>query len=107
MNWLVAQFTDPSRGFVDRLMSWDFVKALVGEYADILGFPAFALIVWGGVASVIFVRTDSFLIPFGLLLFTGGAILSQIANFGMSAAVLITLVVPAAVITAAYIAYSR
>jgi len=107
MNRLFAQFVDPDKGFVERLMDWEFVQAIVGEFADVIGFPAFALLVWGGVSSVIFVRTNSFLLPFGLLLFTGGAVVSQMANFGLVAAVLITLVVPAAVITAAYVAYSR
>jgi len=91
----------------EHLMDWEFVEAIVSAYAGVLGFAPFALLVWAAVGGAIYIRTDSFLIPFGLLLFTGGAVLSQMASLALPAAVIITLVVPAAVVTALYIRWSR
>ena len=93
--------------FADHIIDGEFLKAFLGEYTNVMGLTVLGLFVWGAVSSSIFIRTGSFLLPFGLLMVIGGAALSQIASVGVTVAVLLVLVVPAGVTTALYIAYSR
>lgn len=93
--------------FADRLLNWDFVEALACQYADVTGFLVLGLLVWTAVSSAIYIRTDSFIIPFGLLMMTGGAALSQMANVAVPIAVIIILVIPASVTAYLYWQYGR
>lgn len=95
------------QSFADRLLSWNFVEALACQYADTTGFLVLGLMVWTAVSSAIYIRTDSFIIPFGLLMMTGGAALSQMANVAVPVAVTIILVIPAAVTAYLYWQYGR
>jgi len=63
--------------------------------------------VWAAVSSSLYIRTGSFLLPFGLLLMIGGGALSQMAGVAAPVAVLLILIVPSGVVTYLYIAYSR
>ena len=106
MIGVVAQMCDANKDFAEYLLDWEFVEAISCQYAGVIGFPVFAMLVWAAVGGAIYIRTDSFLIPFGLLLFTGGAVISQMASLALLPAVLITLFIPALAITALYVRYN-
>jgi len=93
--------------FADHIIEGEFLEAFIGQYTNVMGLTVLGLFVWGAITSSIFIRTGSFLLPFGLTMVIGGAALSQIASVGTTVAVLLVLVVPAAVTAALYIAYSR
>lgn len=103
----LAEMCTAGTSFADYLGNWEFVKAFTCEYANPIGFTTLGLIVYGAVASSIYIRTDSLIIPFGLFLMIGGAALSQMASVAVPVAVLLVLVLPAAVTTYLYIRYSR
>lgn len=103
----IAQMCDAGTSFADYLGNWEFVKAVTCQYGNTVGFTTVGLIVWGAVASSIYIRTDSMIIPFGLFLMIGGAVLSQMASVAIPVAALLVLVLPAAVTTYLYIRYSR
>jgi hypothetical protein len=109
MSWLViaASMCTPGKGFEERLLDWQFVEAMACQYADVTGFLVLGLIVWSAVSSAIYIRTDSFIIPFGLLMMTGGAALSQMANVAVPVAVTLVLVIPASVTAYLYWQYGR
>ena len=103
----IAAMCDASQSFADYLTNWEFVKAFTCQYANTTGFVVLGLIVYGAISSSIYIRTGSFIIPFGLLLMAGGAALSQMASVAIPVAVLLILVVPAAVMAYLYAQYSR
>lgn len=98
---------DPNKDFAEHLLDWEFVEAIACQYADTTGFLVLGLIVWGAVSSAIYIRTNSMIIPFGLLLMTGGAVLSQMAQVAVPIAVLIVLVLPASITAYLYYRYGR
>jgi len=104
---VLAQMCDAGTSFAEYLNNWEFVKAISCEYANTVGFTTVGLIVYGAVASSIYIRTDSMIIPFGLFLMIGGAALSQMASVAVPIAALLVLVLPAAVTTFLYIRFSR
>ena len=103
----MANMCTAGQTFQERLLDWQFVEAFTCQYADVTGFLVLGLMVWAAVSSAIFIRTDSMLIPFGLLLMTGGAVLSQMASVALPVAVLLILVVPAAIMAFLYYLYGR
>lgn len=103
----VAAMCDAGVGFAENIENFEFVEAFVCQYGNTTGFTVLALFVWSAVSSSIYIRTGSFLLPFGLLLMVGGAALSQMASVAAPFAVLLILVVPSAVTVYLYITYSR
>lgn len=103
----VGSMCTTGQSFADRLLNWNFVEAITCQYADVTGFLVLGLLVWTAVSSAIYIRTDSFIIPFGLLMMTGGAALSQMASVALPVAVMIILVIPAAVTAYLYWSYGR
>lgn len=95
------------KSFAEYMLDWEFVEAFTCQYADTTGFLVLGLLVWGAISSAIYIRTDSFIIPFGLLLMTGGAVLSQMAQVAVPIAVMLVLVIPAAVTAYLYWQYGR
>jgi len=91
----------------DYLMSFEFIKALTCTYANSAGFLATGLIVYGGVAVSIYIRTNSVVIPFVLLLLVGGAIIPQVAGVGVAVATILFLATGAGVLTFLYHRHSR
>lgn len=98
---------DASDNFKDHLVNFEFVEAFACTYANQVGFLVLGLIVYGAIAGSIYIRTNSFILPFGLLLVTGGAVISQMASVAIPIAVLLILVIPAAVTAYLYASYSR
>lgn len=103
----IAQMCDSGATFAEYLRDFEFVKAFTCQYANTVGFATLGLVVYGAVASSIYIQTDSMILPFGLFLMIGGAALSQMAAVAVPIAVLLALVLPAAVTTYLYVRYSR
>lgn len=103
----VAAMCDAGATFAENIQNFEFVEAFVCQYGNTTGFAVLGLFVWTAVSSSIYIRTGSFLLPFGLLLMIGGAALSQMASVAVPIAVLLILVVPSAVTTYLYLTYSR
>lgn len=99
---VVLQMCSPGQGFLDRITAFEFVEALTCQYADPIGMATLALIVYAGVAGSIYIRTDSLIFPFGLLLMTGGAVVGQLAAVSTPVLVLLVLVVPAGMVAYLY-----
>jgi len=91
----------------EYLTDFQFVKAISCTYVDSAGILVVGLLVYGGVMTSIYSRTDDIRIPAVLLLLTGGAITSQIAAPGLTIAGLVILFVGAGVLTLLYYRYSR
>ena len=103
---ILQQMCDGS-SFQQYINNFEFVKAVTCQYADVTGFLTLGLIVYGAVASSIYIRTNSLIIPFGMLMMFGGVALAQMASVAIPVAVMLVLVVPAAVTAVLYVRYGR
>lgn len=97
---------DPEKSGIDYLLEFDFVEAITCTYANSASLAIVGLIVFTAVGGSIYIRTGSLIIPFGILLLAGGAVLSQMAAVATPVAVLLLLIVPAGVIAYAYYRFS-
>lgn len=95
------------KSFQEYIFDAEFVQAFTCQYADTSGFLVLGLFVWTAVSSSIYIRTGSFLIPFGMLLMIGGAVLSQMASVAIPVAVLLILIIPGTATGILYVRYSR
>lgn len=107
MNPIIAQAMCDGSSMREYLQAFEFAKAFTCQYADTTGFLVLGLFVYGAIASSIYIRQDSLIIPFGMLLMLGGAVLSQMASLAIPVAVIVILVVPSAIVAVLYVRYSR
>lgn len=98
---------DPNISGFTYLLDFEFIKALTCTYANVAGFLVVGLLTYGAISLSIYIRTGSVIIPFVLLLTTGGAVMTQIASVGTAIATILLLVTGAGVITYLYAAYTR
>lgn len=98
---------DPSMTGFEYLLNFEFIKALTCTYANPIGFLVVGLLVYGGISLSIYIRTGSIIIPFVLLLLTGGVVMQQVAGVAVAIATLVALGAGAGVVTYVYAAYSR
>lgn len=98
---------DPSMAGHEYLANWEFMKAITCTYANAAGILVTGLLVYGAVGLSIYIRTNSVVIPFVLLLTTGGAVLNFVAPPAMAIATILLLCVGAGAITLLYYRYSR
>lgn len=85
---------------------FDFMEAIACEYTAQLPLTAVALIVFGAVAMVAYVRTGSIVIPVGYVFLTGGVVLPLIAPVGLAFAGLFVLLVGGGVMAFLYWRFS-
>jgi hypothetical protein len=90
-----------------HLLDFEFVKAIACTYGNSAGILVVGLLVYGGIAGSIFIRTGDIRIPVVLTLLTGGAILPQVAAPGVAIVGIALLLAGAASITLLYYRYSR
>lgn len=76
----LQQFCDPTKGFMEHMLDFEFWAAIGCQYAEPVGFYVFGLIVYTGVALPIYIRTNSITVPAVLLLIIGGVVMPQIAG---------------------------
>lgn len=77
----------------DALVGGRFIDGLFCQFIDPLTLAGFALLGYGMIASMIYVRTDSVAIPFVLLvLLGGGGISTQLASPALAAVAVVALV---------------
>ena len=86
-----SQVCDPTMAGQDYLLNYEFIKAFTCTYANTAGLLVTGMVVYGAVSLSIYVRTNSVIIPFVLLLLTGGAVLTQVATPGIAIATLLLL----------------
>lgn len=98
---------DPAISGPEYLLEWEFMKAVTCTYANVAGYLVTGLLVYGAVAISIYVRTGSVVIPFVLVLTTGGAVMSVVAPPATAIATVLILCVGAGAITVLYHRYSR
>lgn len=91
----------------EYLTNFEFIKAFTCTYANAAGFLVVGLLVYGGISLSIYIRTNSVVIPFVLLLLTGGAVMTQVASVATGLATVLLLTVGAGLITYLYVQYSR
>lgn len=103
----LLQVCSGSTSGTEYLLQWEFIKAVTCTYADAAGLLATGLLVYGAVAGSIYIRTGSVIIPFGLLLLTGGATMSAVAGPGVAIATIVVLLVGGGVVAYLYHQYSR
>jgi len=92
---------------ISELLSFHFVKAFTCTYAASAGFLVVGLLVYGGIMLSIFLRTGDVRIPVVLTLLTGGAIIPQVAEPGVTIIGIALLISGAGVLTLLYYRYSR
>ncbi len=98
---------DPAMSGADYLTNWEFMKAVTCTYANAAGYLVTGLLVYGAVSLSIYIRTGSVIIPFVLLLTTGGAVMQVVAGPATAIATILLLCVGAGSITLLYYRYSR
>jgi hypothetical protein len=98
---------DPSVTGFEYLLDFEFIKALTCTYANSVGFLVMGLLVYGSISLSIYIRTGSVIIPFVLLLLTGGVVMEQVAGVAVAIATIVVLVVGAGVVTYLYAELSR
>lgn len=103
----VAQVCDPNKNMVDYISNFEFIKAFSCPYFTTAGMLVTGVFVYGAISSVIYLRTDSVMIPFVLLLLTGGAVTTQLAGPAMAIATVLLLTVGAGSLTVLYRRYSQ
>lgn len=91
----------------EHVTNFEFIEAIVCPYADVAGLLVVGLLVYGAIAGSIYIRTGSAIIPFGLLLLTGGATMSHVAGPGVGLATVVFLLVGGGAIAYAYYEWSR
>lgn len=94
-------------GFVDYVTGFEFFKAVGCTYINPLGLAFTAMLVYGGVAIPITLRTDSVMIPTILLLLTGGATFATISSPAVSLGTIALIFAGPAVITLLLFQYAR
>lgn len=102
-----AEMCDPSMGMDDYMRSFKFIEAITCEYAGPVGMLMVGALVYGGVSLSLYIRTGNVILPFALLLLTGGAVVSQLAAPAVGFAILLLLTAGAGVVTYLYYVYSR
>lgn len=102
-----AQFCDPNKSGIEHLLDFEFVEAIGCTYADAASFLIVGLLVYTAVASSIYIRTGSMIIPLGILMLGGGAIIGQMAGVASTYAVLLLLIFPAGIMAYVYLKFSR
>ena len=85
----------------------NFVCAVVGTFTGALPLAVVGMIVWGGLSLGLFIRTGSPMIPYILLLLTGGAVSSTVAGPAIALMTVFALAVTGAIPLLLYIKYSR
>lgn len=98
---------DPTVTGAEYLTNWEFMKAVTCTYANVAGYLVTGLLVYGAVSLSIYIRTGSVIIPFVLLLTTGGAVMSVVAPPATAIATILLLCVGAGSFTFLYYRYSR
>lgn len=98
---------DAAMTFADYMVQFEFIKAMTCGYFTTAGMFATGALVYGGISLSLYIRTGSAVIPFVLLLLTGGAVLSQVAPPVITIATIVFLVVAPGVVAYAYYQYSR
>lgn len=104
---VVLQSCDPSRTGVDRVTDFEFIPAVTCVYFETAGLLLTGLLVWSAVAGSIYIRTGSAIIPFILLLLTGGAIMATVASIGIALATVTVLLVGGGVVAYGYHIFSQ
>lgn len=90
----------------DAVANFEFIQAVTCTYAVPAGFLMVGLLVFGAVAGSIYIRTGSVIIPFGLVLLTGGAILTTVAAPAIAFVVITFFLVGGGVVAYAYYRWS-
>lgn len=92
---------------VEYLMDFEFLQAVTCTYADAAGLAVVGTMVLGGIAASIYIRTGSLLIPFGLVLMTGGATMTFVAGPLLGLVTVMLLLLASGIVTILYNEYSR
>lgn len=98
---------DPSVSGWEMLVDFKFIEAFACTYANTVGMLVLGLLVFGAVTLSIYIRTGSAVIPFVLVMLTGGATLPLVAPPAYTAAVVLVLCSGAGAVTYLYYRYSR
>lgn len=104
---LQAEVCSAGASGVEHLLNFEFIKAMTCTYASSVGFLVMGLLVYGAVGMSIYIRTGSVVIPFVLLLLTGGAVTTQLAGVAMGIVTLVLLLTGAGVVTYLYARLGR
>lgn len=109
MNYmsLVAQVCDPNTKGYEYLTDFEFIKAFSCTYANQIGFLVTFTFIYGAVATSLFIRTGSMILPLILLLLVGGPILGMVLGPVVAIATILILVGGAGITTLVYQRYSR
>jgi len=97
---------DAGKTFAEYLTDFEFIQALTCQYADPVGFTVTGMIVMAGLSLAIYIRTDSLMIPFALVLVSGGGLLSLVASPLIGFATILVIGVGAATLTWLYTDFS-
>ncbi len=92
---------------IDYLLDFEFIKAVTCPYADAAGLTVVGLIVFGAIASSIYIRTGSMMLPFGLVMLTGGAVMGAVAGPAVAFATVLVLATGGGVMAYLYARFSR
>ena len=77
---------------LDALLNWEFMKAIGAPYADVIGLAPFLLITLTAISGSIYIRTGSPILPLGLLLLSGAAIIPLLPAVAIQWVVLLLLI---------------
>lgn len=103
----LLQVCPPEVGGMEHLLNFEFIKAFTCTYANVAGLLVVGVLVYGAVASSIYIRTGSVVIPAILVLLTGGAVMGQIAGPAVAIATVVVLTTGAGAFTYLYVRFSR
>jgi hypothetical protein len=91
----------------EHLVNFEFIKALTCTYGDAMGMLPFGLLVFGAIELSLYIRTGSVIMPFVVLLLTGGALMGMVAGVATAIATVLVLCAGAGVMTLLYVKFSR
>lgn len=104
---MLLQMCPSGQTAAEAFKQFEFVQAILCEYTAPAGLLPVGMIVFGAVAASIYVRTGSPIIPFGLLLLTGGVVMSTVSGVAVGFATILVLLVGGGVFAYAYAALAR
>lgn len=89
---------------IDQLINGEFIDPIVGVYADLLGTPLLAMLVFGSTGAAFYITQQRAIIPVIMLVLMGGVTLANLPAPAGNA-VLVLVVVALAVMV--YVLYQR
>lgn len=89
-----------------HLLDFEFIPAVMCTYTEAAGLYTTGMLIMAAVAGAIYIRTGSMILPFGLVMLSGGAVLTVVAPPAVGIAGILVLLAGSGTIAYLWYQYS-